>query len=324
MTRSWRNASPGRRWPADRPLQSTVVGFRHWMAIELYWGTGALPARLEEAEGHSPPGALIKLKDSNGKLIDYQETRRTMADRKITEAVNARIRAARIELRAPTIVEQDEHVIRFAVDEDHGEHAVYPKMIELYRVYNGGWTLGGRYYGGWWQSVRNADRKHFVIDDEEAIEEDYEMLHPRLLYAHAGEALIGDAYTINGWDRKLCKRAFNVLLNAGNFFEAKASIAEYARDENSTLKLIEAIKRRHHKVRKFFHSSIGIKLQNLDSEMAKIVLTEMTVKHGVTVLPVHDSFIAPKSAREMLVGVMQKAYDQITDAQRSQIGHQNG
>ncbi|MGM4990516.1 hypothetical protein [Tardiphaga sp. 841_E9_N1_2] len=263
------------------------------------------------------PGDVIKMKDAkSGKLIAYQETRRTVADRKVTEAVNARIRNAEIVLDAPTIAEQNAHVIRFKTDDDHGEHSVYPEMTELYRVYNGGWTLGGRYYGGWWQSVRAADRKHFIIDGERTVEEDYEQLHPRLLYAHAGEVLVGDAYTIDGWDRKLCKRAFNVLLNAGNFFEAKASISGYAGDEASALKLIEAIKRRHFRVRKFFHSGIGIRLQNLDSEMAKIVLTEMTVRHGITVLPVHDSFIVPASARERLVRVMKEAFDRVTEAQR--------
>lgn len=263
------------------------------------------------------PGEVIKLKDAKtGRLVDYRETRRTAADRKVTAGVNAHIRNAAIVLDAPTIAEQNDRLIRFKIDDDHGAHAVYPEMTELYRVYNGGWNLGGRYYGGWWQSVRAADRKYFVIDGEKAVEEDYEQLHPRLLYAHAGEVLVGDAYTIDGWDRKLCKRAFNILLNASNFHEAKASVAKHAGDESTALKLIEAIKHRHFRVRKFFHSGIGIRLQNIDSEMAKIVLTELTLRHGITVLPIHDSFIVPMSAREHLVRVMREAFDKVTEAQR--------
>jgi hypothetical protein len=262
-------------------------------------------------------GEVIQMKDAkSGKLIDYRETRRTAADRKITEGVNAHIRNATIVLDAPTIAEQNAHMIRFKVDDDHGEHAVYPELIELYRVYNGGWNLGGRYYGGWWQSVRAADRKHFIVDGERVVEEDYEQLHPRLLYAHAGEVLLGDAYTINGWERKLCKQAFNTLLNAPNFNKAKWSIAGDVGDERTALDLIEAIKRKHFRVRKFFHSGIGLRLQNLDSEMAKIVLTEMTLRHGITVLPVHDSFIVPMSAREHLLCVMKEAFDRVTEARR--------
>lgn len=207
-------------------------------------------------------------------------------------------------------------MIRFKVDDNHGEHAVYPELIELYRVYNGGWNLGGRYYGGWWQGVRAADRKHFIIDGEAAIEEDYQQLHPRLLYAHASEVLLGDAYTIEGWERKLCKQAFNTLLNAPNFNKAKWSIVGDVGDERTALDLIEAIKRKHFRVRKFLHSGIGLRLQNPDSEMAKIVLTEMTLRHGITVLPVHDSFIVPMSAREHLLRAMKEAFDRVTEAQR--------
>ncbi|MGB3486525.1 MAG: hypothetical protein WBA62_00335 [Xanthobacteraceae bacterium] len=262
-------------------------------------------------------GEVIKLKDAKtGRLVDYRETRRTAADRKVTAGINAHIRNAAIVLDAPSIAEQSARVIRFKTDDDHGAHAVYPEMTELYRVYNGGWNLGGRYYGGWWQSVRATDRKHFVINGEQAVEEDYEQLHPRLLYAHAGEVLVGDAYTIDGWDRKLCKRAFNILLNASNFHEAKASIARHTGDESVALNLIEAIKRKHFRVQKFFHSGIGIRLQNIDSEMAKIVLTELTLRRGITVLPVHDSFIVPMSAREYLVRIMQEAFERVTEAQR--------
>jgi len=262
-------------------------------------------------------GEVIKMKDAKtGCLVDYRETRRTSADRKVTKGINARIRNAKITLDAPTISEQSPHVIRFKTDDNHGVHAVYPKLTDIYRVYSGGWHRGGRYYGGWWQNVRQADRKHLFIDGEPTVEEDYAQLHPRLLYAHAGEVLIDDAYTIDGWDRKLCKRAFNILLNASNFHQAKASIATHAGDEMTSLRLIEAIKRKHFRVRKFFHSGIGLYLQNLDSEMAKIVLTEMTLRHGITTLPVHDSFIVPVSARDRLVGVMEEAFQRVTKVQR--------
>jgi hypothetical protein len=297
-----------------RKAESSIVG-SGWQSSFI--GSPALYRIREIPTAARHRGEVIKLKDAKtGKLIDYRETRRTVADRKVTDGINARIRKATIVLNAPTIVEQNARVIRFKTDDDHGAHAVYPEMIELYRVYNGAWNLGGRYYGGWWQAVRAADRKYFVIDGELTVEEDYEQLHPRLLYAHAGEILVDDAYTIDGWDRKLCKRAFNILINASNFHEAKASITGHAGDEAIALKLIEAIKRRHFRVRKFFHSGIGLRLQNLDAEMAKIVLTELALLRGITVLPVHDSFIVPMSAHEHLLRVMKEAFDRVTEAQR--------
>jgi hypothetical protein len=279
--------------------QSSFIG-----SPELYW-VADLPA-FERGKTDA-----IKLKDKTGKLIDYPETRRTSADRKITAAINARIRNAAIALTAPTIADQNANAIRFLTDDDHGPHTVYTDKTELYRVYNGAWTLGGRYYGGWWQNVRSDDRKHFTIDGEATVEEDYPQLHPRLLYAHAGQQLDGDAYEIAGWDRKLCKRAFNVLVNAGNFFEAKAAVAAYAGDDRSALALIEAIKIRHFRIRKLFHSGMGLRLQNLDSEMAKTVLTEMTLGNGIVVLPIHDSFIVPVTHHDLLKSVMHDAFEKV-------------
>lgn len=259
---------------------------------------------------------LIRMKDANGRLVDYRETRRTRADRKMLAAVNARIAAAKLELAAPTIIEQDEMVIRFAVDDSHKAHAVYPHLIELYRVYNNSWTRGGRFYGGWWQGVRSSDRKYFLINGEPVVEPDYEQLHPRLLYAYAGLVLDGNAYEIDGWPRKAVKIAFNILLNASGYYEARGTIAEQTGDIESAARLINSIKKKHDIVSEHFHSGIGIRLQNLDSEMCRYVLNEMTVKRGIVVLPVHDSFICPASAKELLDKVMQEAFDRVAYAKR--------
>ncbi|TPN61708.1 hypothetical protein FJ980_34005, partial [Mesorhizobium sp. B1-1-5] len=133
---------------------------------------------------------LIRLKDACGNLIGYRDTERTMRDRRFLEAVNRHISDAEIRLHGinGAVVNEDAGTIFFpgfmsGLDEGEGDHTVYTRMNELYRVYNGGWTLGGRMYGGWWQQVRSRDRKHFVIDGGETVEVDYEMLHPRLVYA---------------------------------------------------------------------------------------------------------------------------------------------
>ena len=295
------------------PSRTTGTGWQSsFIGAPALYQVGSIPKVKRRS------GEVIRMKDAKtGRLVDYVDTRRTAADRKFIEAVNARIANANIYLNAPSIESRDLHVIRFKVDDDHGVHAVYPGLNQLYRVYNGGWTLGGRFYGGWWQGVRAEDRQHFIIDGEPTVEKDYEMLHPRLLYAQAGEVAAGDAYTIDGWDRKVCKRAFNILLNTSSFPEAKATIASklLSGDVTAALKLIEALKCKHFRVRKFFHSRIGIRLQNLDAEMAKIVLTEMTLRRGITVLPIHDSFIVPVSSLDCLTVVMKDAFDRVTTAQ---------
>jgi hypothetical protein len=253
-------------------------------------------------------GELIRLKDSSGSLIGYRDTARTHRERKLVQKVNVLIRETEITLDTPDAV-FDGDVIWF------GEHAVYPEMVSLYRVFNGGWTLGGRFYGGWWQSVKSKDRRHFVLDGQHTVEVDYEQLHPRLLYALAGEHLEGDAYTLPGWNRKVCKIAFNVLLNASGYHQARGALLPYLDGcEVSARELIRDIKARHPKVARYFHSGVGLRLQNVDAEMCRFVLAEMSVKKGIVVLPVHDSFIVPETAKDELVGTMKSAFDRAAAA----------
>lgn len=253
-------------------------------------------------------GELIRLKDASGALVGYRDTERTHRERKLLERVNRLISEAEIGLVSPNAI-HDGDVIRF------GEHTVYPEKRSLYRVFNGGWTLGGRFYGGWWQSVKSKDRAHFVLDGQRTTEVDFEQLHPRLLYALAGHYLDGDAYTLPGWDRKLCKVAFNVLLNASGFYQAKGALLPYLDGcEAATSELIRDIKGRHPKVARYFHSGIGLRLQNVDSDMCRFVLSEMSVKKGILILPVHDSFIVTEAAKDDLVLTMKRAFDRAASA----------
>lgn len=247
-------------------------------------------------------GELVRLKDVHGRLVAYRDTERTVRDRHFLETVNERLAEADIRLASPGAV-LDGHVLRF------GRHAVYPDMKALYRIFNGGWTLGGRMYGGWWQQVRSDDRQHFTIDGGATCEEDYQQLHPRLLYAMAGRHLDGDAYTLDGWDRKLCKRAFNIVLNTKTYDAAKGALVPHVGgDKQQAAALIKEMKRRHAPVARHFHSGIGIRLQYQDSEMAKAVLTELTVKKGIAVLPIHDGFIVRVEHRQDLLAAMEEAF----------------
>lgn len=260
-------------------------------------------------------GELVRLRDDRGALVPYRDSEPVVRDRRFLETVNRCIAQADIRLHGINGVVINEHAgtIFFPgflqwLDDGLGDHTVYTRMKELYRVYNGSWTLGGRIYGGWWQQVRKSDRKHLTIDGGATVELDYEMLHPRLLYAEAGQKLSGDAYTLDGWDRSACKRAFNILVNARNYPSALGAILPHVgHSRRAAAALITALKKRHAAVADRFHSGAGLRLQNLDAGIAKVVLRELTVRKGITVLPIHDSFVVREEHRSALEDAMNTA-----------------
>lgn len=162
-------------------------------------------------------------------------------------------------------------------------------------------------------SMPGDDRRHILIDGHETAEVDYDMLHARIIYAWAKKKLVGDAYEIAGFERKVAKRTFFIIVNAPTYRSAKGAVAEYLTkkkmDPKQAGRLIAAMKERHKPVAKYFHSGLGLKLQNLDSEMAEYVLRAMTVQKGIPCLPIHDSFIVPSGQVKNLMRTMKAAYE---------------
>lgn len=249
-------------------------------------------------------GEVIRLKDAEGRLIDYRDNDRTRRDRAMLAKINRSLSDAEIGLDVPAAI-RDGNAIRL------DGYLVFPGMTSLYRVYNGAWDRGGRFYGGWWQSCRRAHRQHLTIDGHPTVELDYQQIHPRLLYSLAGHHLEGDAYTLPGWSRAVVKQAFNTLLNTDDFREARGAIAK---DLNGNRKaaevLIADIRTRHPDIDAYFHSGIGLQLQAIDSEICLQVLVEMYRK-GIVTLPIHDSFVVASEHEDALSKVMQAVFKKV-------------
>ncbi len=236
------------------------------------------------------PLELIRLKDKDGHLADYRDTAFTEAARRSLMEINEALEATRVDLEAPGIVRNGDTL-------HSGELTLYTAMQTLYRVFNRRkFTLGGRLYGPWWQQARKDDREHLKINGDRVAEPDYAQLHPRMLYAMAGDCLEGDAYTLDGWERSLVKKAFNILINGETYQAAVRAVMNEIRGVGAKRKaeqLIAELKRRHRPIERFFHSGEGLRLQRQDSDMAERVIKKMLAE-GVVVLPIHDSFITPK------------------------------
>ena len=132
--------------------------------------------------------------------------------------------------------------------------------VRLYRVFNNAcWTHVGRFYGGWWQELPKAKRRHLLIDGEAVIELDFRALHPRLCYQMSGQPLgpMDDPYAFPGMkgvaQRNLVKTALNQLINITpidglrlnawetySYAASKAAIRSFARSASRAAREISA------------------------------------------------------------------------------------
>jgi hypothetical protein len=234
------------------------------------------------------PGELVRLKDSTGKLVDYADTNRTRTLRRQVAMLNEALASASIRLSSSDIRWNGHTVV---VDRS----IVHPTQIAGYRVFNTNWSLGGRYYGPFWQSLPKTRRLDLTIDEAPVTELDFAQLHPRLLYAEFGAHLIEEAYKVPGHenDRPLIKTAWQMMINAQSRRSASAALAKELGGPSHLSQancLLTALEKRHDRIRPAFYTGAGLRLQRSDSDLMMSV-EQKCLAEGIIALPVHDSFI---------------------------------
>ena len=172
--------------------------------------------------------------------------------------------------------------------------------VHLRRIYSKRKTnLGGRFYGGWWQSLPSIYRPHITIDDYKTVEVDYSTMSLRLLYAREGKKipLSRDMYDLGlkgsgeylKTARKLIKVFINAILNdsKGNF---RLNAADYKKLKLTHKELTELVNKHHQPIKHHFGTGVGLELMYLDSILAERLMEWFTY-NNVILLPIHDSFI---------------------------------
>jgi predicted subunit of tRNA(5-methylaminomethyl-2-thiouridylate) methyltransferase len=157
------------------------------------------------------------------------------------------------------------------------------------------------------------------------MEVDYRGLHPSLLYQRAGLAEpTEDAYTIDGYPRKLVKKAFNILINRKKPAPATKSLIfylnknkkEYVEDKypipptidtEYCIALEQAIRNHHKSIEHFFCTGVGLELQNHDSLLCSHIFDYFIHKTETVVIAVHDSFIVKQSEMKHLAEAIRYA-----------------
>ena len=251
----------------------------------------------------------IILKASEGeeaKLIEYEDTALTKRMRRDLVAYNALLAGSFIDvplLDDPWVTRHDDRGRGVRVQIDHHHHFVR-------RIFSrGDWRCNGRFYGPWWQQIGKELRSQIFINDTPTVEVDFKGLHVAILSAERGVVIEGDPYELPeglvpgapaALQRSIVKKLVLTALNARTRSAAFASFREgYPKGHlakgmnNEELEcLLVAFTGRHPHLTELLCADQGIRLMNIDSQIAEIVLRWFTRK-GIPVLSVHDSFIVP-------------------------------
>ena len=247
------------------------------------------------------PYELVRLKDGDGRLVGYDDTPRTQRMRRELADLNEALRSVSISLTAADVAWAG---IAVRID----GQIVHPVRVEGYRVFNGGWTLGGRLYGTFWQSLPSARRAQLLIDGSAIHEHDFSQLHPRLLYAEFGLEPSGDAYCVDGYEqqRGLVKCAWQIMINAQTRRSGLVALAKELggyHHQSESAQVLSALEKRHAAISTAFYTSAGRRLQYVDSELL-MRIEKLCLSEGIVALPVHDSFIVPVTHSARTVEIM--------------------
>jgi hypothetical protein len=275
--------------------------------IEL-WGD-------DEATFTYDPHELIRRKNANGDLVDYNDSDRTRRWRNdLREYVEA-LNATDIVLDALD-VEWRSSMVRVPTEDGDGV-IIQPFRKAGYRVFNDGWTLGGRFYGPFFQGLPSERRAQLLMNGSPVVEYDHSQLHARLLYAEFGLEVDGDAYTVPGHEhrRSLFKVAWQIMINASSRRQGMYALATKLAEEalrrdgwtksqakkrapdiarkflRSASDILSLLEERHAAVKDAFYTGAGLRLQRTDSDMCMAV-NRKALKEGIVAGSVHDSHFA--------------------------------
>lgn len=222
----------------------------------------------------------------------------------------------------------DSKILKIAKDMADPKDTSKMSLIDLSRTQvrrifsRGSLSLGGRLYGGWWQSIPSVYRPHITIDGHLTCEVDFSTISLRIIYASVGESIDpeADLYDIGlpGWSgeddsrRKPIKVFVNAMMNdeSGNYRLPKTTLDSIGiSHEELKAKVLD----RHSKIASQLTEGMGLQTQLLDSQIAERVILTM-LADDILVLPIHDSFIVRLGMEQSLRATMQRVFEQATGA----------
>lgn len=294
----------------------------HLARVPLQSRIRATPLLVERLAGtrfeHMTPPATLIMRDEDGRAMRLPNTeviRRMQAE---VDAVNEAAKRLVVTVSpdaSPEDWQRTEHHLKGRKVRDGKETwacALPTPSNHVVRILGRGrYDCHGRLYG-WWQQLSKERRGELLINGELLIEEDFAALHPTLLYAMKGIRLDFDPYDTDRFPRQHCKWGLNVAINAKSMRAAVDALMwkpGWSETRCYTELLLDEVAHRNEPIREFLGTDAGIRLMAIDSRMALDVMKGCR-KAGVDgVLPVHDSFIAPRRSGAQVTAIMQEVLD---------------
>ena len=243
----------------------------------------------------------IRLKDVDDWLCGYDNTPETEAMGAKLDEINAKLDATDIDITRPLTIHDWK-------DEPQS------RKVHLYRVFNrNSFDQGGRFYGGWWQTVKSHVRPAITIDGQHTIEADFSGFNPAVLLAEAGHPIPDDPYAaVVGFDAPKALRD-HAKATLAAFLNSKSGTTEEPRDfdsakwgmtaEDFRAKVLDAFPM----VPAMLGTDKGLTLQRLESDLAETIMLHF-VRQGHAILPIHDAFIVQAPLGKELVEVMKDTF----------------
>lgn len=179
-----------------------------------------------------------------------------------------------------------------------------------YRVFNkGSFKYGGRFFGHPLNQSKKIHRKLYKINDRQIIEVDFINFAINFLYQKENSQP-HEAYIIKNYLRKDVKKALNTIINASSKGKAKQAIYNETSIKNIE-QFIKDVEEKHSKIKKYFYTGIGLRIQKIESRITEDVLLK-AVKRNIVVFPLHDAFITIRKHQKEVALMMLSSYKQMT------------
>jgi len=179
-------------------------------------------------------------------------------------------------------------------------------------------NLGGRLFGGFWESLPRGERHSLRINGERVADLDYSGMFPRLAYLAAGAPMLppdADPYAIPGLEghRDGAKKALNALLSrTGPMRNLKGDLKAMLPAGMTAAKLTAAVNAHHPALEPLFGTDLGIDLMYTESRILVAALLRLIREHDIPTLPMHDGIMVPQSSKDTAAAIMREEARRIT------------